>query len=88
MLLCLIDLWPLGGAEGPGVLASRGKQVSIAGHILNEVHEGGAGVGACPDVDDITGASQLKPGLRLLSQREIMNRTGHDGISISKPPLA
>ena len=75
MLLCLIDLWPLGGAAGPGVLPSRGQQVSIAGHILNEVHEGSAGVRACPDVDDITGASQLKPGLSLLSQRDRMNRT-------------
>lgn len=45
-----------------------GQQVSIAGHILDKVHEGGAGVRTGSDVNNIAGAAQFKPGLLLSTQ--------------------
>lgn len=43
----------------------RGQQIPIAGYVLDQVHEGGAGVGARSDVNDITGTAKLESGLRL-----------------------
>lgn len=50
-----------------------GQQVSIAGYILNNVHEGGAGVRTGSDVNNVAGAAQLKPGLSLLIHTECKN---------------
>jgi len=42
-----------------------GEQVSVAGDILDEVHEGRAGVRTRPDVNSVAGTAELKSGLRL-----------------------
>lgn len=59
------DLGPLCSAAVFGLRFRRGEQVSVAGDVLDEVHEGSAGVGTRSDVDDVAGAAQLKSGLRL-----------------------
>lgn len=59
------DLGPLCRAAASGLRFCRGQQVSVAGYILDEVHEGSAGVGTRSDVDHIAGAAEFKSGLRL-----------------------
>lgn len=64
------DLAFLCSAAVLGLWFSWGQQVSIAGYILYEVHEGSTGVRTGSDMDHITGAAQLESGLRLSPKRQ------------------
>lgn len=64
------DLSPLCRAAASRLRFRRAQQVSVAGYILDEVHEGGAGVRTRSDVDHVAGAAEFKSGLRLAATRE------------------
>lgn len=70
MQVAAADLSSLCRAAVLGHWFCRGLQISIAGYILDKVHEGSTGVGACSDVNDITGTAKLKSGLRLSPERQ------------------
>lgn len=57
------DLGSLCSAAVLGLWFCRGQQVSIAGYILDKVHEGGTRVRTRSDVNNVTGTAQLKSGL-------------------------
>lgn len=59
------NLCSLCGAAVLGLGFCGGQQVTVAGYVLDKVHEGGAGVWTCSNVNDVTGTSQLKSWLWL-----------------------
>lgn len=54
-----------------GLCFCLGQQVSIAGYILNKVHEGGTRVRTGSDVNNVAGAAQFKPGFFLPSTQNV-----------------